>query len=330
MSCHPLDHDRVGRAANTAAASRGIVGKAKVTVGVAVYNGAATLRRAVESILHQTAGPCAIHISDDASSDNSADVAQTLANEYDSVTLTRQTSNLGPTGNFRFLLERANTEYFMWLAADDYLKPTYIERTMACLDADPTLVACVSHVCFVKPDGTTRLARGTYPLLADPETNLAVYFSDPSDNSRFYSLYRTEPLRAVFPHSHCHAFDWAAVAGTLRYGKHCQTPEVLMIRDETPAQNYIKAIPIDNRSAAARIFPLAPMTRDLIFRQKIPLGMRVLKALLYINVEKHTEYMAAFHPQYMKATKLIWYIWSRYIGWRLKTGQNAASVTVSI
>jgi glycosyltransferase involved in cell wall biosynthesis len=289
----------------------------RVTVGVVVYNGALTLRRAVESILNQSYHRFTIHISDDGSRDTTAEVGRSLAAEHRRVVFTRQPRNVGPANNFRFLLELASTEYFMWLAADDYLEPTYLERMISVLDADPGLAACVSRVWFVNPDGSRRLAEGTYPLLADPLTNLAVYLSQPNDNSRFYALYRTSLLRKAFPRSHFHAFDWAAVAGTLLYGKHAEVPEVLMVRDQTPPEHYVKSIRVDNRWVITRLFPLSIMTHDLLMRQRLPRSLPILKALLYINVEYHILYMRMFHPHYMRITNRIWSIWRKYLGWHL-------------
>jgi glycosyltransferase involved in cell wall biosynthesis len=289
----------------------------RVTVGVLVFNGALTLRSAVESILNQSYRGFVIHISDDASRDASAEVGKSLAAEHSTVAFTQQPRNLGPANNFRFLLERATTEYFMWLAADDYLEPTYLARMITILDADPTLVACVSRVCFVKPDGSRRLSVGTYPLLADPATNLAVYLSQPNDNSRLYALYRTGSLGKAFPRSHFHAFDWAAVAGTLLYGKHAEVADVLMIRDETPIENYMKSVRVDNPWGIARLFPLAIMTYDLLVRQRIPFKLPILKALVHQNVELHLAYMRMFHPRYVMLTKCVWYLWDRYLSWRL-------------
>src|SRR5262249_20289322 len=178
-----------------------------VTVGVPVFNGGTTLRRAVESILRQTHRSCIVHISDNASTDATAEVGATLAAEHDVVSFTRQTSNLGASGNFRFLLQQAETKYFMWLAADDYIEPSYVERMLEALEADLSLVACVSQVRFVGADGSTRLSNGTYPLLEDPVANLAVYFSSITDNARIYGVHRTVPLQRAFPPSHFHAFD---------------------------------------------------------------------------------------------------------------------------
>jgi glycosyltransferase involved in cell wall biosynthesis len=287
----------------------------RITVGVIVYNGALTLRRAVESILNQSYQSFTIHISDDGSRDGTPEVGRSLATEQSRVVFTRQPRNLRPANNFRFLLERASTEYFMWLAADDYLEPTYLARMIAMLDADPSLVACGSRVCFVKPDGSKRVSGIRYPLSADPAINLAVYLSEPHENA-LYAVYRTGPLRKVFPRSHFHAFDWAAVAGTLLYGKHAELADVLMHRDDAPKDHYTKSVRADNPWGIARLFPIAIMTYDLVVRQRIPLEIPVLKALLRQNIEHHRRYMRIFHPRYVMLTKYMRYMWKRYLGLR--------------
>ena len=288
----------------------------RVTVGVVVFNGALTLRRAVESILNQSYKGFVIHISDDASVDATAEVGRSLAAEHSGVAFTQQPRNLGPANNLRFLLERATTEYFMWLAADDYLESTYLERMITILDADPALVACVSRVCFVEPDGGRRVSGIRHPLLADRATNLALYLSEPHENA-LYALYRTGPLRRAFPRSHFHAFDWSAVAGTLLYGKHAEVADVLMVRDDTPKEHYTKSVRIDNPRGIAQLFPVAIMTYDLIVRQRIPLRIPILKALVHQNIEHHLRHMQMFHPRYMVRTRYIWHIWHRYLSWRL-------------
>ena len=289
----------------------------RVSVGVTVFNGALTLRRAVQSVLDQTYRNFIIHISDDASRDASAEVGKSLAAQHSAVVFTQQPRNLGPGNNFRFLLKQASTDYFMWLAADDYLEPIYLARMVAILDADPTLVACVSRAAFVKPDGSRRLSQSTRcPLLADSATNLAVYLSQPHENG-LYALYRTGPLRKAFPRSHFHAFDWAAVAGTLLHGGHAEVADVLMVRDDTPKEHYTKSVPIDNPWGIARLFPVAIMTYDLLVRQRIPVKSPILRALIYQNIEHHLRYMRMFHPHYMTITRHIWRVWYKYLSPRL-------------
>lgn len=286
----------------------------KVTVGVPVYNGAATLRRAVESILAQTQKPDLIHISDNGSTDATGEIGQALAAEHPTVSYTRQPTNLGYTPNFRFLLQQATTLYFMWVAADDYLDSTYVERMLAVLESDPGVVTCVSQVRFVRPDGSSRLAVGTYPLQADMVSNLAAYLSNPHDNARLYGLHRTDALRKACPGGDfVIAWDWALMAGTLLYGRHAEIPETLMVRDETPHQVYVIMMRRHARWWLERIVPLLPMSLDLLVHQRIPLRLPVVKALLYLNLTMHFDYALAFHPRYAKVEPFV----RRHLLWRL-------------
>ena len=206
-----------------------------ITVGVPIYNNAGTLRRTVDSILAQTRPASRILLSDDRSTDDSQGVGEALAAAHPSVVYVRRTENLGPTMNFHWLAHAATTPYFMWLAGDDYILPTYIEKTAARLDADPGLVGCVSQVMFTTRDVPTALATGGEPLAGSPRENLARYLNGPEANARLYGLFRTPILAAAVPERHIHAWDWACMAGTLRHGRHGRVEEPLMVRDETPA-----------------------------------------------------------------------------------------------
>jgi hypothetical protein len=202
------------------------------------------------------------------------------------------------------------------------IEPTYVERALEALEADPNLVACVSRARFETSDGTVRLVRGTFPLLADPVTNLAVYLSNPSDNTRIFGLYRTQPLQRVFPPRYFHAYDWAIAAGTLLHGRHKEIPEVLMVRDETPSIAYVKAVRRDSATLLGRLFPALPMTADLVWRQRIPLRWPIIKALLRINLDLHRAYALVYHPRYGRRADLLL---RRHVFWRLDPARRALS-----
>lgn len=276
----------------------------QVTVGVPAYKAESTLRLAVESLLEQTYPVHRIHISDDASPDGTEQVGMALAAEHASVAYTRQSVNVGRVANFGALLHAADTDYFMWLAGDDRIDPTYVEKMIAVLEADRSLVACVSRVMFVDAKGGTSLATGSAPLTGDVATNLATYLSGPGANARFYALYRTKPLQQSFPTRSFHAWDWAVSAGTLLHGGHAEVPETLMVRDETPVADYIRSIDRDNAGIPlARVFPVWPMTMDLIWRQRIPLTWPILRALINLNLRFHCDYASMYHPHY--ATRVV-------------------------
>ena len=221
-----------------------------------------------------------------------------LAAEYASVTYVRRPENIGQTMNFHWLVHAATTPYFMWLAGDDFILPTYLERTAGRLDTNPGTVGCVSRVQFTVDGQPSCLASGSEPLDGAPHHAIARYLDDPAASARLYGLFRTAPLAATFPTSHFHAWDWAAMAATLKHGRHDRVDEVLMVRDETPHAYYTTLIRRDNPRTFNRIFPLAPMTWELLAHQRIPLTIPVIRALLRINIEFHCRYMAAYHPRY--------------------------------
>jgi glycosyltransferase involved in cell wall biosynthesis len=293
----------------------------KVTVGIPVFNGAETLLRAVKSALSQTRPVEVIHISDNASTDKTSEIGRMLAASYERVLYTRHEPSLGISGNFGFVLQQARTEYFMWLAADDYIEPTYVERMLAELQADAGLVACVSQVRFFRNDGTTRMADGTYPLLCDRVSNLASYLSHPADNSRAFGIYRTQVLRKCFPPRYFHAYDWALVAGTLLHGRHMEVPETLLLREETPSAAYLARARRDHVTALGRLFPLIAMTVDVLWRLRVPLRWPIIRALLRINLQRHLDYVSIYHPRY---NKIIGSLLRHQVLWRLSPARPSS------
>lgn len=289
-----------------------------VTVGVPLYNGEKTLRRCIDTLLAQTHSGCVIHIADDGSRDRSRDVARAIVAEHPEIRLTLHPANLGPAGNFGFLLREAATEYFMWLAADDWVAPTYVARTLAVLETRPYVVACVTRVRFARGNAS-RLGTGGYPLRHSNAENLATFLSGPTDNARFYALFRRDALAEAFPLRHFHAYDWAATAGTLRFGKHEEIAEPLMFRDDTPPEEYVAAIRKDNPGWINQIFPLLPMTRDLVLRQRIPLSWPVVAALIRLNAE--TSFVHALHRtnRLKRPIGYLFSVWDRRVAWRLAT-----------
>src|SRR3546814_15784678 len=92
---------------------------ASVTIGVPVYNGAATLRECLECLRNQTFRDIEVLISDNASSDNSAAIAQEFVDRNPRFKLICQSENIGARRHFVGLLEMAPTDFFMLRSDDD-------------------------------------------------------------------------------------------------------------------------------------------------------------------------------------------------------------------
>jgi len=98
-----------------------------VSIGIPTYNRPAGLRRTLDCILAQTYPALEILVSDNASTDGEVvRVCQEYAQRDPRVRIYRQSTNLGSTGNFQFLLRTASAPYFMWAADDDEWDPGFV------------------------------------------------------------------------------------------------------------------------------------------------------------------------------------------------------------
>jgi putative sugar O-methyltransferase len=259
----------------------------RLTIGMPVYNGAATIAAALDSLLGQTLTDFDLIISDNGSTDDTQAICEAYAARDARLRYIRQPVNLGPQMNFRFVLFEAHTPYFIWAAADDLWAPAFAERNIAVLEADPGLVMSQSRVVFTERGVPTHLATGTYPLLDTPRRNAARFFQNPADNSRYYGIFRTEALKRSYPTRPFHALDWAVVAGTLRFGKHHEIPEPLMIRDSSDPASYARAVLADHRFWLWRMFPVLYMTRWVLLHRAVPLSPELLYRLFRLNLYMH-------------------------------------------
>jgi glycosyltransferase involved in cell wall biosynthesis len=270
----------------------------RVAVGMPVFNLDATVARAIESVLAQTFGDFELLVSDNASTDGSEAICRHYATRDSRIRFTRQPRPLGALDNFRFVLDTARAPYFMWLPADDYVLPRLLEQAVAVLQARPDVVCAAPRAEFLAADGTRRPAAGTFPLLGDVHQNLCRYLADPSDNSRFYGLYRREVVQRVLPREAYYGFDWVMAAGTLLHGKHVELPEVLLVREANEPLKYTRSLDTLVASRVARLLPLGRFTRALLLGLRVPPRPRLLVALLRLNVVHHVLYCQYRYPRY--------------------------------
>lgn len=109
-----------------------------VSVTIPCYNHAAFLGRAIQSILDQSHPDFDVLVVDDASSDDSFEVARGF--EHDPrVRCLRNESNLGLAGNWNRCLELARGPLVMVMASDDGLDPDYLGRVSRIFVEHPDL-----------------------------------------------------------------------------------------------------------------------------------------------------------------------------------------------
>ena len=128
-----------------------------VSIGLPVHNGAAFLAEAIESILAQTFADFELVISDNASTDRTPEICRSYAAADGRIRYYRQETNIGAARNYNVVFQRSSGKYFKWAAHDDLIRPTFLARCVAALEADPEAVLCHSIVEIVDDAGAREI-----------------------------------------------------------------------------------------------------------------------------------------------------------------------------
>lgn len=122
-----------------------------VSIGISTYERAdGTFPAALRSALAQTWPNLEIVVSDNASTDHTADVVAEHADPR--LRYHRHDENIGAAANFRYCVEAARGRYFVLLHDDDLLDPDFVERCMAAFEERPE--AGFAHCGVRVIDGT--------------------------------------------------------------------------------------------------------------------------------------------------------------------------------
>jgi glycosyltransferase involved in cell wall biosynthesis len=122
----------------------------KLTVLMAVHNGAPYLRTAIDSILQQTYPDFCFLIVDDASTDGTREIVRSYEDQR--IQLVCLNRNAGQAAALNIGLRRATTPWIARMDADDYSAPTRLEEQMQVLDADHSLSCVGTHAWTFRDD----------------------------------------------------------------------------------------------------------------------------------------------------------------------------------
>lgn len=109
----------------------------KVDVIVPVYNYGIFLDDCLESVVGQTFRNFSVIVIDNASTDDTSEVAQSWCARDDRIRYVRNETNIGPSKSCIKAYRMGDAPYAMFLAADDLLLPTFLEKAVCGLDDHP-------------------------------------------------------------------------------------------------------------------------------------------------------------------------------------------------
>jgi glycosyltransferase involved in cell wall biosynthesis len=114
----------------------------KVSAIIPVFNGSATLRQAIDSVLYQSSR-----------GDGSTDSTPAIVESYRGRVHQIRQSNAGPAAARNTGVRSARGEYLAFLDADDRWLPGMLDRTIAMLDSDSDCVMAYGNLLMVDSDG---------------------------------------------------------------------------------------------------------------------------------------------------------------------------------
>lgn len=114
-----------------------MIEEGKVSVLMGIYNCETTLEQSVSSIQNQTYANWELILCDDGSSDNTYNVAQSLAEKDSRIVLLRNKQNLGLNQTLNNCLSVATGEYIARMDGDDDCVPDRFEKQVNLLESEP-------------------------------------------------------------------------------------------------------------------------------------------------------------------------------------------------
>ena len=127
-----------------------------VTIGLPVFNTEETIASAFDSLLAQTYSNFEIVVSDNCSTDRTAEICKIYVEKDNRINLSINKENLGIAANFRIVHRKGSGKYFMWAAGDDYWEPEFLKTLVEELESDPSVGVALCAVRRENPDGTLK------------------------------------------------------------------------------------------------------------------------------------------------------------------------------
>ena len=165
-----------------------------LTVAIPTYK-RRSLYHAISSLADQSFKDFILIISDNTGSEGfSKDIVKQFKDSFAEIILIHQTKNLGDHGNMSFLLDFANTEYFMWLADDDEISSNYLEVLYKLLENNPSFSSSYGNCRIIYKDHEYYLKQKNLSS-EKVKKRISSFIINNEDDSWFYGLHRIEFLK---------------------------------------------------------------------------------------------------------------------------------------
>ena len=233
-----------------------------VDVNLFVYNGAATVGAAIESVLAQTWPEIAITLIDDGSTDGTLEVLREYARCHPAIRIKRNRCNGGAIANFQRAFWFGDSDFVMPKSGDDVIAPDFVERLMELLLDHPyCAMAHAAGLIFRGTDQVQEIYPPEHRLLAVGEPSararhvMKCYTSSPG----FWGIYRRDAVDRLSPIRYRAGWDHVLLAELALYGEIRHVPAPLYWRRDggKPVGQLARAATAQARTGLPLDDPLA-------------------------------------------------------------------------
>ena len=202
----------------------------KVCIGMPVYNGAKTIKKAINSLIAQTFQNFELIISDNASDDDTANICREFVLKDKRIHYLSQSKNIGPHKNCNFLLSNATGKYFMFASDDDWRSPEFLETNIIALESNLKFVASTSPNCFEGEENKDD-KHIKFSLKGSPKERFVNFLQNAwCSHGIFYSLMRTDIIKSFKELNKSYtANDWSLNFFLLSMGEINRTKDGLTV-----------------------------------------------------------------------------------------------------
>lgn len=221
---------------------------ASVSIGVPVFNGAATLRESLECLRTQTFQDIEVVISDNCSTDGSTEIAEEFSRADPRFKLVRQTKNVGAKSNFRLLIDEATSDLFMWRSDDDLSNAEFVECLKRLMDDDGSLNVAAPETVFVRNNGEVSGTHKYVPsvgMCRSLQLGRQLLAASPT---WIYGLWKRDVLRSVMDrmnedYPYLWGWDPITLFPVLIEGDIAVSAEAVLFKRDFPVQRYTSRVP---------------------------------------------------------------------------------------
>lgn len=128
-----------------------------LSICIPTYNRKSYLERSINALLHQLRDDIEVLISNNCSPDDTDEYCKTLDSR---ITYHKQSENIGPDGNFLWLMDNAKGKYIILLSDDDYLEDGAVNRLINFLNGKEIGLGIINSRCQMKDGRITDLLYG--------------------------------------------------------------------------------------------------------------------------------------------------------------------------